>query len=215
MLLTIAAGLVWFFWFNQEPTTSNTVEEKNKKNAAIIESEKNANPTIITEENQPPVSDSHKNEDTNQPTEPLGPPATVDQYGPSTKLDRPNVHSAVLATYSIYSEFLYKLQQTNVENRQAVADQYVAANNSYFGANYNYLSNGSLHLFPQASSLALPDTIRIYSAIVDPEDPTRVIVQVFMEPDTSWSLLLVVSTDHIGGFKSFEKLMPRMNRNPL
>lgn len=220
--LTLIFVLISIFWcvyvFNNKPINEAVITEKNNDNAKVIESEKNKDSVVISEDTpidtkNPEIEES---ETENQTANSNTPEPTYDEYGPSTKLDRPDVHAVVLTTYSMYSDLLNKLQAVPEYQRQGVADQYFANNSSYFSPSFNYSSSESLHLFPQSYNVALPQSVRTYSAIVDPEDPTRVIVQIIMEPDASYSILAIVKTkDSLGNFGTFEKLVLRMNRNPL
>lgn len=213
LVVILSALLLYALFFKNASSTANTATEAiNKENAQSIAVEKNKDTAVVTTETVPVSVEPT----IVQPTQSTTPQATVDDYGPSTKLDRPNVHAVVLAVYSIYADFLFKLQSVPVQDRQGVADQYVSDNSAYFGSSFNYLGSDSLHLFPQAADLDLPSSIQVHSAIIDLSDPTQVIVQIIMKPDTSWSILANVKMkDSLGNFGTFEKLTPRMNIYPL
>lgn len=219
--LTILVGAIivlgvifWLVYSNTNKLNSDTaVEEKNKNNAAVIKEEKNKESIVITDSNKENIVETVSPE---QGSTDGGSQPSYDDYGPSTKLDRPDVHAVVLAINSLYSDLLLKLQAVPESQRQTVADQFLANNSSYFSPSFNYLSSDSLHLFPQSASLALPQSVRVYSAILDPESPNQVLVQIGMEPNIPWTIIAVVKTkDSLGNFGTFEKLIPRMNKNPL
>ena len=77
------------------------------------------------------------------------------------------------------------------------------------------MSSDSLHLFPQSANVALLDSVSVDSAIVDPDDSSQTIVQIFMKPDSSWSILVVVKMNSNGTLGTIEKLMIRNNQSPL
>jgi len=208
--LLVIAAVLYFFVFKTSPNSSVAVIEKNNDNAEIIEQEKEKEPVIITEETPTPETTP----ETNQPTE-TTPQPTYDEYGPSTTKTRPNVHTVVLATQGLYSELLAKLRDAPVGGIQAAADQFLSDKSAYFSPSFNYLSSDSLHLFPQSSSVAIPEDFYINSAIVDPSNSRQIILQIFLKPDTDWSILVVAKMKGDGNFGTFEKLTVRTNRNPL
>ena len=206
----VVATLIGLFIVNKDSNTSVAVTEENKSNAQKLEVEIDKDPVVITDE-EPVITEPDTTE--NQSTSPQ---PTIDAYGASTKLDRPNIEGAVIAVQTIYADFLSKLRAVPENERQATADQYMIENNAYFSPSFNYAYPNNLHLLPQSYNIALPTSVRAYSAIIDPSEPSQTIVQLFMDPDKSWSILVVVKMkDNNGSFGTFEKLMPRMNQNPL
>jgi len=210
LVLVLIAFALYAFVFKDSFNSNVAVTEKNKDNAKVIEQEKDKDPIIISDETQV-IEESAPTQQNQTPS----PQPTYDEYGPSTTKTRPNVHTVVLAVSGIYQEFIAKLRDAPESERQAVADQYLSDRSAYFSPSFNYLSSDSLHLFPQSSIVPIPEDFLINSAIVDPSNSRQIIVQLFLKPDTNWSILLVVKMKGDGNFGTFESLTIRNNRNPL
>jgi len=207
----IIVALVIYFFVSKNNLNKLEVTSQNKDNAATLRAEKDQAPVIIDDKsliNSPDTKQDSSDDIMNENP-------TVDLSGLSTNLNRADVHPAVVAVLAIYQDFLAKLQAVPASQRQAVADQYLADNRTMFSSGYGYLNNNNLHLFPQSANVNLPTSVSINSAIVDPDDPTQTIVQVYMQPDNTWSLLLYVKMNTNGELGTFEKLVIRNNQNPL
>jgi hypothetical protein len=229
-LIVIILGIIgftgWYVWDkNQNQTTISNPESSNNNNASnldILKSERNQIVTVITADNTPtptptptPTNSNSEVKVTPTPT----PQATIDEYGPSTKLDRPNVHAVVLNLYPIYANYLYLLRAADQVDRQSVSNQYLADNKQYFSEDFyndNINNTSNLSLLLQSPSVTLPVSLTIGSAIMDPEVSNIVTAQIIMKPDITWSILVDVKTkDWLGNFGTIEKVYIRQNTNPL
>lgn len=193
------------------------IASQNKTNASSLQTETDQQPAVIDGDKAAQISSDNPSgaNSTSQST----PQPTIFPDGPSTKLDRADVHGVNLALYGIYSKYLFALNSATQDQRQAVSNQYLADNKSYLSDafyNANANSTNNLSLLLQSPDLSLPTSLRIGSAIVDPNDPTKVIAQVLMEPDVPWSILVSVKMkDSLGNFGTIEQVYVRQNRNPL
>ncbi|MDN5275142.1 MAG: hypothetical protein JWP06_1043 [Candidatus Saccharibacteria bacterium] len=218
IVLVVLSALGFVFWKNfvskDEKSTANKIEvtSQNKDNAAALKAEKEKTPIII--DNGTPIDSQNKTDNSSSDAATNKEP-TVDSSGLSTNLSRAEVRPAVVAVLALYQDFLAKLQAVPASQRQAIADQYLADNSAMFSPNYGYLSSYSLHLFPQSADVDLPDSVSINSAIVNPDDSSQTIVQVYKYPNNSWSMLVYVKMNTDGTIATLENLVIRMNQNPL
>ncbi|MEI7918272.1 MAG: hypothetical protein WCH58_02715 [Candidatus Saccharibacteria bacterium] len=210
-VIAVIAALVLYIFALKNDLKNLEVESQNKDNAATLNAEKNQTPVVIDDKISidSQIKTQNSSEDTANKT------PTVDVSGLSTNLNRADVQPAVAAVLAVYQDFLVKLRAVPMSQRQAVADQYLEDNHTMFGPDYSYLNSYSLHLFPQSAGVALPYSVSINSAIVDPYDPTQTVVQVFMQPDDSWSLIVYVKMNTDGTLGTFENLVIRNNQNSL
>lgn len=203
----VAAGAVSYILISK----NNQTVTQNKDNASVLQAEKEQKPIVIQKDT---LGDSGKTLDTTTSTAANREP-TVVESGASTNINRTEVKPAVDAVLAVYKDFLAKLKAVPSDQRQAVANQYLADNRSKFGSMFGYLDGNSLLLFPQAANVALPADVSVNSAIIDPSDPTQTIVQIVMPPDTTWSMLLYVKMNPDNSIATFERLVVRMNQGAL
>lgn len=207
----IIAVLTLYFFVVKVDQKNREAATQNRDNAATLRAEKDRAPVVIDG-----INSADSQNDNQSSTEDLASKhPTLDVSGLSTNLDRQEVRPAVTAVLATYQDFLAKLRAVPMSQRQAVADEYLANNQAMFSSTYGYLKNDTLHLFPQNASVNLPDSVSINSAIIDPDDSSQTIVQVFMQPDDTWSFFLYVKMNGDGKIGTFEKLVVRMNQNPL
>ncbi len=223
-ILGIIGFAGWYVWDkNQNQTTVSNPDNTNNNisNLNTLKSEKSQIVSVITVDAipTPTPTPTESNTEAEAVTNTATPQATIDEYGPSTKLDRPNVHPVVLTLYTVYSNYLFLLWDADQGSRQSVSNQYLADNRQYFSDAYysgNINNTNNLSLLLQTAYVELPRSLNIGSAIVDPENPNIVTAQILMEPDVPWSILVDVKiADSLGNFGTIEKVYIRQNRNPL
>jgi hypothetical protein len=216
VIFALLGVMLYLTVLKPKPTASVAVAENNKTNAAIIKAEQDKAPVVITAENKPTATDT-SNSETQANTEGAnasGPQPTIDSYGPSTDLTRPNISGAVIAVQALYDDFISKIYDAPFSEQQVIADKFVA-DDGRFSPDYTYLSGSSIHLIPQGAGQVIPNGLIAHSSIIDPNNPGQTIVQMNFKTDNSWSLVLTVRMKDATTIGIIQRLTFRMGQIPL
>jgi flagellar basal body-associated protein FliL len=215
-LALVALGLRLFVFKSNHGQTQAVIEQ-NEKNAAELRAIKEGPTVVVTEKNDTADAEDKPQQPSQQGAGMVVDPSvpTIDSSGASTNLARKEVYPAVKAVLSLYDEFLAAVQAASEDQRQAVAKQFVDDNSTVISTRIANANFGTLYLLPQSPNLQIPDKFIAKSAIIDPDDPSQVIVQLIPAPDKTISWLVVVKMNGDGTIDKIQRVMLDNFQDPL